>query len=123
LFVSERCGMCREVGIWFARQGARGLSIVPAETHPSGLLTRVTYEPGDGGRASTGVAAIARAVEHVHFGWALAAFFVRLPVVSTLVQLLADASGAEPRPISGIRAAAGARLHQGRADDGSLFTR
>ena len=45
LYVSESCGMCSQVGAWFVRQGARGLSILPAEHHPSGSLTRITYEP------------------------------------------------------------------------------
>jgi protein-S-isoprenylcysteine O-methyltransferase Ste14 len=123
LFVSERCGMCREVAKWFTRRGARGLAIVPAETHPSGLLTRITYEPCDGSAPSSGIIAVARALEHVHIGWAMAAFFMRLPLVSTLVQLLADASGAGPRVISSNGSAPRGRLHHGRAGDRSLFTR
>ena len=72
LYVAEGCGMCREVGRWFEQRGARQLAIVPAESHPSGALTRITYEPGDGIRAATGVEAVARALEHIHLGWALA---------------------------------------------------
>jgi hypothetical protein len=49
---------------------------------------------------ASGVEAFARAIEHIHFGWALLAFVVRLPLVRSLVQLLADASGAEPRTIA-----------------------
>ena len=99
LFVSETCGMCREVGQWFERRGAQHLAIVPAEAHPSGALRRITYEPNDGTRASSGVEAIARALEHIHLGWALLAFLVRLPLVCEFVQLMADASGAEPRRV------------------------
>jgi protein-S-isoprenylcysteine O-methyltransferase Ste14 len=99
LYVSESCNMCHQVGQWFERQGARGLSIVPAESHPSGALRRMTYEPADGTRSAAGVEAFARAIEHIHVGWALLAFVVRLPLVRPVVQLLADASGAEPRPI------------------------
>lgn len=99
LYVSETCGMCREVGRWFRCREAVGLMIVPAESHPRGPLTRITYDPEDGTPASAGIAAIARALEHVHFGWAIAAFILRLPLVSTLAQLLADASGAGPRTI------------------------
>jgi protein-S-isoprenylcysteine O-methyltransferase Ste14 len=99
LFVAEGCGMCREVGRWFERRGTRNLTIVAAETHPSGALRRITYEPGDGSRAASGVEAVARALEHIHLGWALLGFLVRLPIVCPLAQLLADASGAEPRRI------------------------
>jgi hypothetical protein len=45
------------------------------------------------------VAAVARAFEHVHLGWALLGFLMRLPVLCQLTQLLADASGAGPRTI------------------------
>jgi hypothetical protein len=44
-----------------------------------------------------GVEAVARAVEHIHCGWALLGFLMRVPIVCQLIQLLADASGAEPR--------------------------
>jgi protein-S-isoprenylcysteine O-methyltransferase Ste14 len=99
LFVANSCGMCRQVGTWFADRGARHLEIVPAETHPSRALTRITYESGDGTFTTHGVDAVARALEHLHFWWALAAFVLRLPIASHLAQLLADASGAQPRRI------------------------
>ena len=97
LFVAESCGMCRDVGSWFRARRAAHLMVLPAESHPSRSLRRITYEPGDGGPAATGVAALARALEHVHFGWAFAGFVVRLPLLKQTVQLLADASGGAPR--------------------------
>ncbi len=99
LFVAESCGMCSEVGAWFAHRGATHLAIVAAESHPSAALTRITYEPADGSRAVSGVEAVARALEHVHFGWAFTAALLRLPIVLPCVQLLVDASGGEPRRV------------------------
>jgi protein-S-isoprenylcysteine O-methyltransferase Ste14 len=99
LYVSEECGMCREVAAWYRSRGARGLAIVPAEDHPRGGLRRITYEAADGSYAASGTDAIARALEHVHLGWAMAGFAIRLPIVSPLIQLIADASGAGPRPV------------------------
>jgi len=107
LFVSATCGMCREVAAWFGRRDARGLVIVPAESHPSRALRRITYEPGDGSRSASGIEAIARALEHVHLGWAFVGFLLRLPVVRQFSQLLADASGAEARTIAAGAAPAG----------------
>lgn len=103
LFVAASCEMCQEVARWFERRGATGLSIIPAETHPSGMLRRITYEPGNGARAAAGIEAIARALEHIHLGWAFVGFAMRLPLVLELVQLFADASGAEPRVIPAAR--------------------
>jgi protein-S-isoprenylcysteine O-methyltransferase Ste14 len=99
LFVAAGCDMCRQVAQWFERRGIVGLCIVPAETHPSGALRRITYDPCDGTSAVCGIAAVARALEHVHFGWAFLGVLLRLPIVLELAQLLADASGAEPRSI------------------------
>jgi protein-S-isoprenylcysteine O-methyltransferase Ste14 len=99
LYVSAGCDMCREVAQWFARRDVRQLAIVPAEGHPTQALRRIRYEPNDGTASASGVSAVARALEHVHLGWALLGFLLRLPIVSQLAQLLADASGAEPRPL------------------------
>jgi hypothetical protein len=99
LYVSASCEMCREVARWFEARHASGLTIVPAENHPSQALRRVTYEPADDTASASGIAAIARALEHVHLGWALLGFLLRLPVVAPVAQLLVDASGAEPRSI------------------------
>jgi protein-S-isoprenylcysteine O-methyltransferase Ste14 len=103
LFVAESCGMCRDVARWFERRGARRLAIETAESHPSGALTRITYESGDRTFSATGTEAIARALEHIHLGWAMLAFLLRLPIVGPLAQLLADASGAGPRTIPAAR--------------------
>ena len=63
-------------------------------------LTRNTYESADGTRAAVGVEAIGRALEHIHLGWALLGFLLRLPVLRQVSQLLVDASGGEARRIS-----------------------
>jgi hypothetical protein len=76
-----------------------GLSVIAAELHPGGGLRRITYDPGDGSPVEEGVAAIGRGLEHIHLGFAFLGWMVRLPGICQLVQLLADASGAEPRSI------------------------
>jgi hypothetical protein len=78
---------------------ARGLVLVAAEDHPTRDLERMTYEPGDGSAVDEGVAAFARAVEHIHFGWAFLGAAMRLTVVRSALQLLADATGLGPQLI------------------------
>jgi len=112
LYVAESCGMCREVARWFDARGARHLTIIPAETHRSGSLRRITYEAGDDRYRAHGVEAVARSLEHVHLGWAVVGCVVRLPPIAQIAQLLADASGAGPREI---RSSAGLRCDTVRA--------
>jgi protein-S-isoprenylcysteine O-methyltransferase Ste14 len=97
LLVLASCDMCREVGRWFRDRGARSLLIVPAEGSLADSLTRITYKPADGSPDVSGVEAIARALEHIHFGWAMLGWVLRLPGVCQCAQLLVDASGGEPR--------------------------
>jgi protein-S-isoprenylcysteine O-methyltransferase Ste14 len=99
LYVAETCGPCSEVRRWFEAHRAIGLRIVAAEDHPSRDLQRITYDPEDGSEAEDGVRAIARGLEHTHFGWAFAGACLRLPVLADFVQLLMDASGLGPRTI------------------------
>jgi protein-S-isoprenylcysteine O-methyltransferase Ste14 len=100
LYVAETCGPCSEVKQWFEMHGSTGLEVIAAERHPSVDLTRVIYDPCDGSSSDYGVAAIARGLGHIHLGWAFIGWFVGLPGVIHLAQLLADASGAGPRVIA-----------------------
>lgn len=96
LYVASECHLCQQVARWFRIRDARGLAIVPAETYPR-PLTRITYESADGGYSASGIRAIARGLEHIHLGWAMLGFALRLPVVADVVQLIVDASGGGPR--------------------------
>jgi protein-S-isoprenylcysteine O-methyltransferase Ste14 len=99
LYVAFTCAQCSEVGRWIQHRHPRGLRIVPAEHHPTRDLWRMTYVPRGGGTEETGIAALARALEHIHLGWAIAGMFLRLPIVRPCVQLIVDLSGGGPRPI------------------------
>jgi hypothetical protein len=71
--------MCRDVARWSEVRGGRHLTIVPAESHPSGALRRITYESADGVYRASGIDAVARALEHIHLGWALGGCVIGLP--------------------------------------------
>ncbi len=98
LYVAQGCGPCSEVGGWLRRLGPTGIDIVAAEDHPARDLRRMTYEANDGSTAE-GVAAFARALEHVHLGWAFVGWTARLPLVRPLLQVVFDGAGAGPRTI------------------------
>ncbi len=99
LYVAATCVPCRAVAEWFFARGPVALEIVPAEAHPSRDLCRITYDPLDGTAEEDGVAAVARALEHVNLAWALVGFAARLPLIRPVLQLLLDASGGGPRRI------------------------
>ena len=99
LYVAESCQVCAGVKRWIERRGPVALEIVAAEHHPARGLARITYDPRDGSAEAQGIAALARGLEHIHLGYALAGFAMRLPVVRHVLQLLIDASGGEPREI------------------------
>lgn len=99
LYVAFTCGKCSEVGRWVQRQQPRGLRIVPAEHHPTRDLWRITYVAADGRHEEDGIAALARALEHMHLGWAWAGMLLRIPLIRPCVQLIVDASGGGPQRI------------------------
>ena len=64
-------------------------------------VRRVTYLPVEGPN-SLGVAAIARALEHIHLGWAIIGWSLALPGVVHFAQLLADVFGPAPHTVAGL---------------------
>ena len=99
LYVAFTCGKCSEVGAWVQQQQPRGLQVVPAEQHPQRDLWRITYASADGVEEE-GVAAIARALEHMHLWWAFTGMFLRLPAIRPCVQVIVDLSGGGPQHIA-----------------------
>ncbi len=91
------CEQCRDLGWAIAKLAPVYLEIVPA----SNELRRITYMASDGYSVS-GVAAVARALEHVNFGWALLGMTMRLPVLGWTIQVIADMAGGGPREESKI---------------------
>lgn len=97
LYIAGGCERCSQVRRWFEARHTLGLKIVDAELHPTRDLQRVTYVSGC--VEDDGVVALARALEHIHLGWAYAGWAMRLPLVAQFVQLVVDASGGEARLI------------------------
>jgi hypothetical protein len=104
LYFAATCAACSAIGDWIGQRRPRGLVLLPAESHPGKRLFRLTYEAPDGCREQ-GVAAFARAIEHIHIGWAFAGWTLRLPPIRLAVQIVMDCVGAGPREIPRIREA------------------
>ncbi len=97
LWVSRDCGLCRTVGQGIERMGPVGLQIRPAEE--AGVpLTRMRWVGAH--THDRGVAAFARALEHVGLAHAWLGWLLRLPGVTLMVQTVADSCGMGPRALT-----------------------
>jgi len=97
LYYAEGCSPCEGVARFITQRRPVGLRLVAAQDHPTRDLTRLTYDPGDGSGETEGVVALARAMEHTHLGLAAFAWLMRLPGISSLLQVVVDAAGGGPR--------------------------
>ena len=101
LYVAPGCDPCQGVGRWFRARLPVALEVRSAAESPR-PLTRLTYVGADG-VAVAGVAALGRAVQHLHLGWAYVGWLVTVPGVAPFLQVVVDAVGGGPlaEPIGG----------------------
>lgn len=99
LYIAGNCERCSELRRWFERRTTCGLMIVQAELHPQRDLERITYSAGNGFREEEGIQALARGLEHIHLGWAVVGWAMRLPIFTGILQLLVDSAGGEARRV------------------------
>jgi len=96
IYFAAGCEACSPIGRWLARQSPVALRVMPAELHPTEDLWRVRYEGADG-EIADGVSAIARALEHINFMWALLGCMARTPPARLVLQSIIDGVGGGPR--------------------------
>ena len=90
LYLDLTCDPCSQLAAWLERQNAIGLQIAPIGESRS-APARMTYDPADGSAPEFGIAALARALEHINLAFAFFAWMVRLPIIAFLAQCIADA--------------------------------
>jgi len=93
LHLDMACDPCSQLAAWLERQHPIGLLILPISESSQ---ARMAYDSADGCDPEFGFAALARALEHIHLGWAFFAWMIRLPGIVSLAQLITDAL--DPRP-------------------------
>ncbi|WP_433830761.1 hypothetical protein ACQP2E_11690 [Actinoplanes sp. CA-015351] len=94
LWLDDDCGPCAAVR---DRLAGTSLSLESASAFPGPTLWRARYEADDGHTAS-GVAAVARGIEHCGLLYAYPSWFLLLPGLDRLAQLVTDALIAPPHP-------------------------
>lgn len=96
MYIDAACPTCARLGRWFT--GIAGLEVHATADHAPPIPGRISYDPQDGGPEVHGVRAVARGLEHRHFGWALWGWSARLPGVRWLADAAADMVLGGPRP-------------------------
>lgn len=96
LWVSQSCALCAATGTVVDALHPTGLERRPAEEAPA-PLRRMQWD--DGTSTSSGVAAFARALEQANLALAWVGWWMRLPGVDRVLQLVADAVGLGPRDL------------------------
>jgi protein-S-isoprenylcysteine O-methyltransferase Ste14 len=96
VYFAGYCVICRDTQHWVERLGPVGLQIRDAGEHPE-TLTRMTYRFPDGGEVH-GIYAIAACMNHVNLACAFLGWFMRLPLVRHVLQVLIDGTGERAVP-------------------------
>lgn len=101
LWVSEECDLCAATGAVVDLLTPTGLELRAAEEAPR-PLRRMEWETRTGTTTgtTTGVGAFARALEHTTLPWAWMGWWMRLPGVDRVLQLVADGVGLGPRTLT-----------------------
>lgn len=72
---------------WLAAQHPAGLQIICPPNTATPANPGLRYDPKDSSGVQSGLDAFARALEHIHFAWAMLGFTLRLPPLSCLARL------------------------------------
>jgi protein-S-isoprenylcysteine O-methyltransferase Ste14 len=102
LFLSETCTICRQTRDLVESTKPADLTLSAAEGCTVAGLRRALYVGPDGLQAS-GLAAVARGLEHSGPGWAYLGWLTRLPVLRQLLQLLVDGMGGGSRQLPTVK--------------------
>jgi protein-S-isoprenylcysteine O-methyltransferase Ste14 len=96
IYFARSCEICGSTERLLRKLNPIGLTFEDAANHPT-ALRRVAYRYPDEGEVH-GIEAIASALSHVNFAWALLGWCMRLPIIRSFLQIIADGSAAVPSP-------------------------
>ncbi len=92
IYFDYGCNSCSQLKEWFAQQSSCNLDIKNAADYTSTPLSQVTYVDHRG-HTYQSVRAIACAFEHINLAWASLAWFMRMPLIADLLQLIVNSMG------------------------------
>lgn len=92
IYFKKNCNQCSQWRAWLEKRKPIQLVFKDAEVFDGNKLVQVTYQHNNG-QLYTGVKAIAHTFEHINLAWASLGWFMRLPLISSLLQLIVDSMG------------------------------
>jgi len=95
VWINFGCDVCVPIASFLEARSPISLQIRDAADYPE-TLTRLRYERADGA-SFHGVAGVGACLEHLHLGWAMIGWTLRIPVLWRFWQLIGDAVGFGPR--------------------------
>lgn len=89
IYIKKHCKSCSQLRLWLEKRKPSQLIIKTAESHQTHTLYQLTYVD-EFGHYYSSVKALAHALEHINLAWASLGWFMRLPLISHLLQLIVD---------------------------------
>ena len=90
IYFKKHCNPCEQIKLWFTTKTTQQLDIKFSEEYINSGLLQVTYVDYLGTEHKS-IKAIAHALEHINLGYASLGWFMRLPIVSPILQYIIDA--------------------------------
>ncbi|MGL4631369.1 MAG: hypothetical protein ACRCVT_09200 [Leadbetterella sp.] len=89
IYFDSDCQHCNQLMQWFLRKKTLNLQIKNAKEYRGDFLLQATYVDSNGNEYKSSQA-IAYALEHIHLGYASLGWFMRLPILSFIIQAIVD---------------------------------
>jgi len=89
IYFKKNCNQCEQIKSWFTKNNTQNLDIKFSNTYTHTTLLQVTYIDYLG-KEYKSVKAIAHALEHINLAYASLGWFMRLPLINTVLQYIID---------------------------------
>lgn len=89
VFFDANCNQCSQISKWFSKSKAINLDIKSSSKFHNNKILQVTYIDHNGMKFKS-VNAIACSLEHINLAYATLGWFMRLPIINHILQLIID---------------------------------
>jgi protein-S-isoprenylcysteine O-methyltransferase Ste14 len=87
IYFQKNCNQCEQVRAWFLKSKTNNLAINYSSEYQGNSILQVTYVDYLGNEFKS-IEAIASALEHINLAWASLGWFMKLPLISQVLQAI-----------------------------------